>query len=127
MLVLFEGVVHWRVYLFLGLATFCVARKVWLPTPDCLACLDLHYVKLLKGELVNEERYNWPVPETLLGQNDRALSSELSYNIAHSSSSSAAAAARSYRCGSSRHRQDRGLPGTLRFAAVSCLLCCFCR
>ena len=35
-----------------------------------------------KGELANEERYNWPVPETLLGQ----LSSEHSSNIAHSSS-----------------------------------------
>ena len=35
----------------------------------------IHYYSKPKGEPVNEERNNWPVPETLLGQNDRTLSS----------------------------------------------------
>ena len=55
-----------------GNITNAAVAAVWV----CLDCLDLHYSKP-KGEPVSEERYNWPVPEspeTLLGQNERALS-----------------------------------------------------
>ena len=51
-----------------GRASFCLGSH-------CLDCLDLHYAKP-KREPANEERYNWPVPETLLGQNNRTLRTE---------------------------------------------------
>ena len=50
------------------------------PSPSAPFAIIQYYSKP-KGEPVNEERNNWPVPETLLGQNDRTLSSELSSNI----------------------------------------------
>eukprot|EP00964_Phaeocystis_antarctica_P132210 scaffold96252_cov63-Phaeocystis_antarctica.AAC.3 len=48
-----------------GLDRRCLGRKAPKGAPRVFR--GAHYAKP-KGEPVSEERYNWPVPETLLGQ-----------------------------------------------------------